>query len=336
MVWGHNDGKGYGKYRIPCIAATARGTLLACCEARRAGSDWDGIDLVLKRSTDGGATWSENRVLAAGASQGVTLNNPVLIADGDTVHLLFCREYGVTQRGGGVFHMRSGDGGLSWSDPRDITGCTHPENYTRNVLACGPGHGIAHSNGTLLCPVWMTTDAPGSQSHRPSDISTLYSSDQGETWQIGEVVYSSRDIPNMSECSAAELSDGRVMLNIRNESPKNRRAVAVSPNGYTNWTEPALNDALIDPICYGSLLRYDDSTLLFCNAASERGRENLTLRLSFDDGRTWPQALVIDPGAAQYADIAVLDGSVYVLYEKDSDILLAKIEKEAIALCKST
>ena len=310
---------------------------------RRTGSDWDGIDIVLKRSTDGGTTWSESRVLAAGASRGVTMNNPVLITDGDTVHLLFCREYAVAQRGGGVFHMRSGNDALTWSEPRDISACTHPENYTRNVLACGPGHGIVYSNGTLLCPVWMTRvspgephSSPGSQSHRPSDIATLYSNDQGGTWQIGEVIHSSPDIPNMSECSAAELSDGRVMLNIRNESSKKRRALAISPDGYTNWTAPALDGALVDPICCGSLLRYDGSTLLFCNAANEYRRENLTLRLSFDDGRTWPQAIVIDPGAAQYADIAVLDGSVYVLYEKDSDILLAKIEREAIDLCKST
>ena len=323
-----SDGLGYERYRIPGIVATERGTLLACCEARKNAGDWSAMDIVIRRSADGGASWSENRALARGLAEGATMNNPVLLAEGGVVHLLFCREYGVARRGGGVFHMRSGDDGLSWSGPRDISAGTHPANYTRNVFACGPGHGLAHSSGALLCPVWMTTGEPGSQLHRPSDAAALYSLDHGETWRTGEVIRSTGGIPNMSECSAVELSDGRVLLNIRNESPKRRRAFAVSSNGYKHWSEPALDEALIDPVCYGSVARYDENTILFCNAASGLARENLTLRRSHDDGRTWPEALTIDPGPAQYADVAVTGGTIYVLYEKSPNILLAKIGGE--------
>jgi len=225
-----------------------------------------------------------------------------------------------------VFYTRSTDNGRTWVLPRDITSGTYPAGYARNVLACGPGHGIAHSNGTLICPVWITRGEPGSKLHRPSDITTLYSKDRGGTWQIGEVLHSTEEIPNMSEHAPAQLPDGGVMLNIRNESPKQRRAVACSPNGYSDWTKPAHDDSLIDPVCFGSLLRYDESTLLFCNAASEHARENITLRFSFDDGATWPRDVTVDPGPAAYADIAAFGGAVYVLYETDPNIVLSKIE----------
>ena len=324
-VWNASDGHGYHKYRIPGIVATQRGTLLAVCEARMTGSDWAPMDIVLKRSADGGAIWSENNVLAQGRYTGVTCGSPVLIADGELVHLLFCRQTGVAAKGGGVFHTRSEDDGLHWSEPRDITAGTYPAGYTRNVLAAGPGHGLAHSTGTLIAPVWMTPPTPDISAHHPSDISTLYSKDRGESWQMGEVLYSSEGVPDMSEASALELSDGSVMLNIRNESRHKRRAVAISPNGYERWSRPVHDEALIDPVCMGSTLRYDEDTLLFSNAASEYGRENLSLRFSFDDGQSWPDSLVIDPGAAGYSDIAAAGGIIYILYEKSPDIRLAKI-----------
>jgi len=327
-VWNANDGNGYAMYRIPCLIATGCGTLLAACEARMTGSDWAPMDLVLKRSEDGGATWSENRIMAQGSREGVTCGNPVLIADGELAHLLFTRQTGVAAKGGGVFYARSNDGGLHWSEPRDITVGTYPAGYARNVLAPGPGHGLAHSDGTLLAPVWMTPPTTDVSAHRPSDISTLYSKDRGETWQIGEVIHSTGEFPNMSESGAVELSDGCVLRNIRNESPKKRRAFAVSPNGYAGWTKPTHDEALIDPICMGSILRYDESTLLFSNPASETARKNLTLRFSFDDGRSWPMSLIVDPGAAAYSDLAVTDGIVYVLYEKKPDIHIAKIERK--------
>ena len=313
-------------YRIPGIAATRRGTLLAVCEARMTGSDWAAMDLVLKRSADGGETWSENVILAEGRYDGITYNNPMLIADKEMVHLLYCREYAVEKRGGGVFYTRSEDDGLHWSEPRDITTGTCPEGYARNILATGPGHGIAHSGGTLIVPVWITPPTPDISSHRPSDISTLYSKDRGETWHIGEVVYSTAESSNMSESSAVELSDGRVMLNIRNESPKKRRAAAVSPNGYENWSKPAYDETLVDPICMGSVLRYDENTILFSNPASDCARKNLILRFSFDDGRSWPESLVVDPGTAAYSDLAVIGDTIYVLYEKFPDIRIAKIK----------
>ncbi|MCL2301054.1 MAG: glycoside hydrolase [Firmicutes bacterium] len=326
-VWKADDGNGYRMYRIPCIVATRRGTLLAACEARMSNSDWAAMDLVLKRSVDGGASWSENVILARGAREGVTYNNPVLIADGELVHLLYCREYACEARGGGVFYTRSGDDGLSWSAPREITARTHPAGYARNLLATGPGHGLAHSNGTLIAPVWMTRPTPDSRAHRPSDISTLYSKDRGLTWQMGEVLRSAGEMPNMSESCAAELSDGSVLLNIRNESPKKRRAVAVSPNGCGGWSKPAFDETLTDPICMAGILRYDARTLLFCNPDSESGRQNLTLRFSRDDGQSWPEALVVDPDAAAYADLAVMGDTIYVLYEKSPDIRLAAVKK---------
>ena len=159
------DTDGYAIYRIPGVVVTARGTILAYCEARRTTSDWGTIDILLRRSTDDGRTWGvpfkvadiagpkpRNPVAIArnqARPHDTTYNNPVCIASQDgTVHLLFCLEY---MR---CFYSRSDDDGTSWSTPVEITPvfeAFRPQ-YDWRVLATGPGHGIEHSSGRLLRP----------------------------------------------------------------------------------------------------------------------------------------------------------------------------------------
>lgn len=334
---------GYAMYRIPGIAVTARGTLLAWAEARRTGaSDWDGIDIVMRRSEDGGRTWSAQRVIGtvagtlsqnpAAPSRGraagaITYNNPVAIAGAERglVHFLFCVEY---MR---AFYMRSTDDGRSFSAPREITVTFdqfRPE-YPWKVLATGPGHGIRLKNGRLLVPVWLST-SEGGNAHRPSVAATIYSDDGGQSWHRGEIaVRNERGIVNPSETVAAQLSDGRVMLNVRTESAAHRRLIVVSSDGASKWSEPRFQDELLEPVCFGSLVRAGSKRLLFVNpdnllrggTAGEPGRsrdrKNLTVQLSEDDGATWKVKRVIDPGPAGYADINVgRRGEVYCLYER--------------------
>lgn len=352
-------GKGGHKlYRIPGLVVTARGTVLACCEARKyTGLDWDDIEIVLRRSTDGGRTWSAPQTLprpegklernplalanpelarrAPLAKEGqIALNNPVAIADrGGAVHFLYCVDY---YR---CFYLRSDDDGTTFSKPVEITStfAEFRKDYDARVIATGPAHGIQLKNGRLLVPVWLSTGR-GSNAHHPSVVATIYSDDGGQTWRRGDIVANETDpLTDPNETVAVELTDGRVMLNMRNDSKANRRAVAFSPDGATRWTRPVFDEQLKEPICMASLCRLsekgkqDRDRILFANPdnllrngkegvpGKARDRKNLTVKLSYDEGKTWPVARVLEPGTSGYSDLAVgPGGTIYCLYERGS------------------
>jgi Neuraminidase (sialidase) len=258
---------GYELYRIPGIVVTQKGTVLAYCEARKSASgDWGTIDILMRRSTDGGRTWSpvrkivlppkkvqKNPVAIAqniGKPGEVTVNNPVAIVDHKTgiIHFLYCIEYAR------CYYMRSDDDGLTFSKSVDITPTfdAFRSEYDWKVLATGPGHGIQLDNGRLLVPVWLSTGT-GGHAHRPSCVSTIFSDDQGKTWQRGEIVVGHPPLKNPSETVAVQLVDGRVMLNIRHESTPHFRAVAFSNDGVSGWSKLKFDRALPEPfICESS------------------------------------------------------------------------------------
>lgn len=309
---------GYAGFRIPGIVVTTKGTVLAYCVGRKAWGDWADIDIFLRRSSDGGKTWEPRKKLGdEGAS---TVDNPTAIVDRKTgaVHMLYQVNYAR------AFYMRSDDDGRSFSEPVDITAVFEKfrKEYDWNVIAPGPGHGIQLANGRLIVPVWLST---GGRRHRPSIVSVIYSDDHGGTWQRGDIVVrNDAEFRNPSETVAVELSDGRVMLNIRSESAQSRRLVALSADGATGWTKPVFDEALFEPVCFGSLQRLskmpesDKNRILFVNPNSgSRDRRNLTVRLSYDEGRSWPVRKVLDPDIAGYSDLAVSpDGSIYCIYER--------------------
>ncbi len=228
------DSGGYAIYRIPGIVVTGRGSVLAYCEARKSDrGDWNAIDIVMRRSADGGRTFDAMRSIASvsgphrknpvalaqglAAAGDVTYNNPVMIPDRrrpGTVHMVFNLEY---MR---AFYQRSEDDGRSWSKPVEITAAFdafRPE-YDWKVLATGPGHGIQLRNGRLLIPVWLSTGT-GGHAHRPSVVSTIFSDNGSASWQRGEIaIPNTEEWVNPNETSLVELSDGRVMLNARSES----------------------------------------------------------------------------------------------------------------------
>ena len=339
-VFRAGDG-GYAVYRIPGVVVTGKGTLLAYCEARKSSSsDWGEIDVLVRRSTDGGRTWGparevagppadakKNPVAAAknlGRPGEITVNNPVAIADAHTalVHFLYCVEYAR------CFYVRSDDDGATFSAPVEITStfdAFRPE-YDWKVLATGPGHGVRLKNGRLVVPVWLSTGA-GGHAHRPSCVATVYSDDGGKAWRRGDVVVNHPELTNPSETAVAELGDGRLMLNIRHEGDGERkiptwRAVTVGPDGATGWGKVKLDESLPEPVCMGALLGVDTAggrSLLFANPhnAQSRERRNLVVRRSDDDGQTWRKVVTVEGGAAGYSDLAAgPDGTVYCLYER--------------------
>jgi sialidase-1 len=330
-LWNAGMG-GYATYRIPGIVTTKRGTVLAYAAARRSlGSDWADTDIVLRRSTDGGRTFSPS-LRIAGLGHGTT-DNPTAIADPRTgsIYMLFQQDYAH------CFFLRSEDDGRTFSSPADITSAFdgfRPA-YQWNVLAPGPGHGIVTRTGRIVVPVWLAAGVPaadGRRPHRPSAVATVYSDDQGRTWNHGDLVLISHDgMTNPSETAVAELSSGSILLNLRNESPQHRRIIAISPDGASRWSSPAFDQALFEPICAAGLVRIPrhkghPSTLLFsnpdsatlppANKAGSYPRQRLTVRASFDDGKTWPIAKLIDAGSSAYSDLtATHDGIMLCLYE---------------------
>ena len=327
------DSGGYMLYRIPGIVVTRKGTILAYAEARKSDrSDWHASDIILRRSTDGGRTWSAPTVIGAmaeafpknpaavakrlglGPGAGVTYNNPVAIAERNgAVHFLFCVEY---MR---AFYMRSDDDGKRFSKPVEITAAFagFRRYWAWVVLATGPGHGIQLKNGRLVVPVWLSLGS-GAGAHGDSVTSVIYSDNHGATWKAGEIaVPNTEETASPNETSAVQLTDGRVMLNVRSPSKAQRRIVVYSKDGARHWSAPAFHAQLPEPVCFASMVRLGPGRLLYVSPDSQgRERKNLTVRVSDDEGMTWSVKRVLEAGPSAYADLAVLpDGRILCFYE---------------------
>lgn len=307
---------GYHTYRIPALIATKSGALLAFCEGRKAGrSDAGNIDVLVKRSLDNGKTWEATQVVWDDADN--TCGNPCPVVDANTgvIHLLLTHNRGddveekitAGQAKGTrtVWIAQSSDDGATWSKPVEITRDVKKADWT--WYATGPGIGIQLKSGRLLVP--CDNKVLGTKAHQSH---VIYSDDGGESWRIGGVVG-----PGCNECQAVELADGTVMLNMRSYRGDKRRLVALSKDGGETFGDAKPDEALIEPVCQASILRYpgERGGILFSNPASTK-RENMTVRLSRDEGKTWPYAKTLFPGQSAYSCLAVLrDGRVACLYE---------------------
>lgn len=314
---------GYATYRIPALVVTKNGTILAFAEGRVGGdSDTGDIDLLVKRSTDNGKSWSEANVVWDDARN--TCGNPAPVIDSKTGKILLLSTWNLgedhewqiiqqkskdTRR---VYVQESSDDGVSWSQPRQITKDVKYDNWT--WYATGPCHGIeltrGKNKGRLVVPCDHIESGTGKYySH------VIYSDDHGKSWQMGGRTPSDQ----VNECTVAETNDGLV-LNMRSyDNTKRCRKVSTSRDAGLTWSEPELAAELPDPICQGSSYTYSlgsDGALLFLNAASEKTRTNMTLRLSKDGGKSWPVAHELYSGPSAYSDLARLkDGSIGCLYE---------------------
>lgn len=326
---------GYHTYRIPSLIATTNGTLLAFCEGRKnSASDTGDIDLLLRRSPDGGRTWSPQQVVWDDGPN--TCGNPCPVVDeqSGTIWLLLTHNPGDTgeerikQRGPGgtrtVWVTRSRDDGQTWSAPTNITAST--KEATWGWYATGPGVGIQMRHGPhqgrLVIPCdhsFSHTNSPPANSSAPGDGShVIYSDDHGETWKLGGTAR-----PQMNESQVVELADGKgsLLLNMRTTAKASRRGQSLSHDGGETWTVPEYVPELVEPRCQASILRYSwpegkqAGRLLFSNPAGKR-RTNLTVRVSRDDGKTWPVARTLHEAPAAYSCLAVLpDKSIGCLYE---------------------
>jgi sialidase-1 len=310
---------GYKEFRIPVLVVTNSGTLLAVSEAGRTSSDFGDRDLLLRRSTDGGRTWSGDVQLLRDEGTS-TCGNPTVLVDRSTgrIHLLS------TVDGKRAFHNYSDDDGTTWSQFRDITGVfeAFKPRFAWTRFATGSGLGIelarAKYKGRFIMTLWFTKDEKQYRS------AIVYSDDRGETWKPGGLT---DEAFNTNECTVYERTDGTLSLNMRGggnhpkEGRKPFRIVAASGDGGLTWSKSSYDENLICPQCLACTTRYSwpeegRSRALFANPADEKGRVNMTVRLSCDEGKTWPVTKQIFAGPSAYSCLARLpDGDIGLLYE---------------------
>ncbi|WP_334319753.1 exo-alpha-sialidase [Termitidicoccus mucosus] len=340
--WGQDlfiGGRGaYHTYRIPAMVVTTKGSILAFCEGRRnSSSDNGAIDILLRRSTDGGRTWGPI-LRVHGIDEGrITIGNPVPIADRQTgdVHLLLCED------GKKLFYMKSTDDGLSFTAPREITDVVDAQckriGFKWVHMLTGPGHGLQMRSGRLVVPL-KPAGPPQDGVKRRTGV--IYSDDHGQTWKPGGIV--PHTIGELSESTVIERSDGKLMINMRWHDGY-FRATSLSSDGGLTWSEPKIEESLPDPVNQGSLLAcsevfgQEDRRVVFSNLdqgkiTPEKGRTvfssraRLTVRLSHDDGDTWDESCLITPGFSGYSDLAMTrDGKVLLLYENGKEIYSEKL-----------
>ena len=331
------------EYRIPSLVTTGKGTLVAICDARveEPGDAPNNIDLALKRSLDGGDTWEKMNIVVDFPGYQAACD-PCMAVDyqRESIWIIYDHIWptlkALKQANGTLppsiepdasgriilLHaIVSHDEGKTWSEPRDIT-----RMVTKGVggsIMAAPGMGMQMRNGRLLLPCYSTRGQMG-KARQNSYSSVCYSDDHGETWHLGGGAARSTN-----ECQVVELVDGSLMINMRNyhEREKGVRAVATSEDGGESWSGVRYDQTLIEPNCQASFIRYtgagkiaDKSRLLFSNPAHGNERINMTVRLSYDEGRTWPISKVIYPGPTAYSCLTVLnDHSIGMLYESGQE-----------------
>lgn len=307
--------QGYFCYRIPSLIVSAKGTILAFCEARKNDcTDWDDIDLVMRRSLDGGKTWEPMRVIADDGTHSVNQPCPVVDRDTGIVWMPFFKD---NKR---AFVMKSSDEGQTWSKPVEITQEVKDWGYGGS----GPGHGIQLKSERLLIPSWGDLDPPSLPNFSPNwgEVQFSYaffSDDHGATWKRGKPMES-----NLSdECEAVETADGSVYMTLRSRQKKKQRGYAWSKDGGVTWSKVQFDEKLPESSCEGSVIRFTDqkhfgkNRILLSNPASTTERSKLTVRLSYDECRTWPVSKVLHESYSGYSDLAVAsDATILCLYEE--------------------
>lgn len=316
---------GYACFRIPALVTTNEGTVLAFCEARKNGcSDTGDIDLVMKKSTDNGKTWSGLQVIWDDEANVCGNPSPVVDEETGAVHLLSTWNNGkdhesriingTSIEGREIYHLVSNDAGNSWSTPKNISSTVKLPNWT--WYATGPVHGIQLKNksysGRLMIPCdHIEKDTKKYYSH------VIYSDDHGQSWQLGGTTPADQ----VNECTVAELDNGDLVLNMRNYERKESqvRQVALSKDGGATWIDQRFDQQLPEPRCQGALLKVgkkNKEQLLFTNPADPKSRVNMTLSISNDGGSTWTKKIPIYNSHSAYSDLTELgNGDVLVLYE---------------------
>ena len=313
---------GYHTFRIPTIETAPNGTLLAFAEARKhSGADpgfgKQDIDLALKRSSDGGRTWSKVQIIED-PGEGWSAANAVTVVDRSNgrVWVLSIRSTpgrsSRTSRPGTddmqILARHSDDNGTTWSGPTDLTRVARDFDDPKwRVSVPGPGGGIQDHRGRLVVPMWKA---------EPMGAFVIFSEDHGRTWQRGAFVPGAAG----NEDQLVELADGRLLIDIR-QAAGGHRWLATSADGGRTWAKPRPG-AAVTPCCCAierlTLKRAgDDRDRIIWTGPRGPGRKTLVVRVSYDEGKTFPHERVVSAGPAAYSDLTILkDKTAGVLWER--------------------
>lgn len=343
--------EGHKSYRIPAIIGLPNGDLLAFCEGRVNGSgDFGDINIVLKRSSDKGETWSALQTVVDADS--LQAGNPAPVVDKTDpafpkgrIFLFYNtgnNHEGEVRKGKGlreVWYKTSVDGGISWSAAVNITTQVHRPNQPQlnaayqfnedwRSYANTPGHAMQFQQGTYKGRIFIAANhSAGNPKEKAMDYKAhgFYTDDHGQTFHLGATV----DLPGSNESMATELSHNRLMMNSRNQKgDTHARIVSISSNGGQTWDTTYFDRVLIDPVNQGSILtigkKKGKAIVAFCNAADTKRRDNLTLRISFDEGKTWSKNYTVDKSEegskgdhTAYSDLVVIaKKKIGILYER--------------------
>lgn len=344
--------EGHAIYRIPAIINLPNGDLLAFAEGRVNGSDDFGdVNLVMKKSLDGGHTWSPLQTLVDYDS--LQAGNPAPVVDlfdpenpQGVVYLFYNtgnnHEYDIRMNRGvrEVWMMKSFDLGKTWDTPKNITlqvhkpnnpafnpDYTHPEDWRH--YANTPGHAFQFQTGPYQGRIYVAANHSQGQPRDKFEeyqAHGFFTDDHGKSFRISESIR----FPGSNESIAAELSEGRMILSSRNQKGDLRqRILAYSSDGGETWEEQYFEEQLPDPVCQASILNLsekDGETILaHSNDADEEERNYLTIKISYDSGKTWDHIIPVDfttepkqlPWTA-YSDLVKLDeNTLGILYERN-------------------
>lgn len=345
--------EGHAIYRIPAIISLTNGELMAFAEGRVHGTDDFGdINLVMKRSMDQGKTWSSLKILVDYDS--LQAGNPAPVVDlydpkypQGVIYLFFNtgnnHEYEVRMNQGvrEVWMMKSFDLGKTWEEPVNITLQTHlpnnPQfnpNYTFKEdwrhYANTPGHAFQFQEGKFKGRIFVAANhsvGPPKDNFEEYQAHGFFTDDHGKSFQLSE----SMRFPGSNESIAAELSGNRMIMSIRNQRGDIRnRILAYSSDGGATWDAAYFEESLPDPVCQASILtigmRNGKTVLAHSNASDPDHRNNLTIKISYDEGMTWTKSILVDrtedpkkSSWTAYSDLVNIDqNTVGILYERDN------------------
>lgn len=301
-------------YRIPAIVTAPNGDLIASIDERVPGCGdlkWSkDINIIVRRSSDNGKTWSEIETVVD-FPYGKSASDPSMIVDTVTNEIFLFYNYMDLDTEKDIYYLhvvKSADNGKTWSEPTDITSQIAKPEWHKDFKFITSGRGIQTKAGKLLHTMVNLN----------SGLHVFGSDDHGKTWYFIDVPIQPAD-----ESKIIELVDGTLMINAR-VNGKGLRYVHTSTDEGQTWETNAAPE-LIDPGCNASIIRYtaiedgyDKNRLLFSNAKMEKGRKNMSVRISYDEGKTWSEGKTIYAGSSAYSSLTILkNGDIGLFFEQD-------------------
>jgi sialidase-1 len=312
-VWGERE-DGFFAYFVYGLNVTNKGNILAFAEARIASGTDDGAHhIVMKRSTDKGISFSKSQIVVE-SKGGQSWANPTVVQDQKTKEIFLFYALNHENKHTEVFYKVSKDDGLNWSDAKSITSLFEHNLSEWTFHLPGPGHGIQLKNNRLIIPIWHRKSITFPAAQRNYGVNCIYSDDHGKNWKVGRAT----PLGELNESQLVLQENGDLLLIGRTLNPQvgAYQAKVWSKDGGETWSKVLQYDtALTGKVCDIGLTNYSATTYLISQPVNQTQRKDLSIRMSNDEGKTWPTARLLETGGATYSDLAILpDKSIICLY----------------------